>query len=92
MDVTFTETKDKAPESSRVGESLMLNCVEQPPDVLQSVRIHSSTCTWLTFTRSSDCSCGETGKGRRGKMSETKMGITVIVSEGAKICISSVGG
>ncbi len=70
----------------------MLNCVEQPPDVLQSVRTHSSTCTWLTFTRSSDCSCGESERGRREEMRETNMGITIIVSEDTRICISNVGG
>lgn len=51
--VTLTETRDRAPESTKVGESLTLSCVEQPPDLLQSVRAHSSTCTWLTFRRSS---------------------------------------
>lgn len=56
MAVTLTETRDNAPESTRLGELLMLNCVTQPPDALQSACTHSSTSTWLTFTRSRDCS------------------------------------
>ncbi|TNN67987.1 hypothetical protein EYF80_021779 [Liparis tanakae] len=67
--VTFTDTRDKAPESTRVGVSAMLSRVEQPPAVLQSVRTHSSTCTWLTLARSSDCSCAEPEKGRKEETS-----------------------
>lgn len=51
-DVTSTDTSDKAPESTRVGVSPTLSRVSQPPDLLQSVREHSSTRTWLTLRRS----------------------------------------
>lgn len=64
-EVTFTETRDNAPESKRLGELLMLSCVEQPPDALQSARTHSSTSTWLTFTRSRDCSYREVDNNQR---------------------------
>lgn len=56
MAVRFTETRDNGPESTRLGELLTLNCVTQPPDALQSACTHSSTSTWLTFTRRRDCS------------------------------------
>lgn len=71
MAVTFTETRDNAPESTRLGELLMLNSVTQPPDALQSVCTHSSTSTWLTFTRSRDCSYS-TGGGGGGRDDQRK--------------------